>query len=164
MKREKKLISDEALRRVKRRITGAYLAGHSVVHLNTSYKSLGEQFTAYQLEKMEAQTTSDRYDRQQRLLIQKTIEDMDREVTERRDTQRAMRPGAPIPPEGELRDAIDDIIEVTMVCRELDAAMAKGREPSAEALAVLARWRAEIQEEDDELELDAAKAAFEDKE
>ena len=156
-----KMISNEALRRAKRRITGAYLGGHSVEHLNTSYKSLGEQFTAYQLEKVEAQATSDRYDRQQRLLIQKTIDDMDREVTERRDTQRAMRPGAPPPPEGELRDAIDDILEVTIVCRELDAALAEGCEPSAEALAILVRWETEIQEEDDELELDAAKAAFE---
>jgi len=103
-----------------------------------------------------------RYDRQQRgLLIQKTIDDMDREVTERRDIQRAMRPRAPPPPEGELRDAIDDILEVTIVCRELDAALAEGRKPSAEALAILIRWETEIQEEDDELELDAAKAALE---
>jgi hypothetical protein len=42
--------------------------------------------------------------------------------------------------------------------------MAEGREPSAEALAILVRWGTEIQEEDDELELDTAKAAFEDKE
>lgn len=32
MKTEK-MISNEALRRAKRRITGAYLGGHSVVHL-----------------------------------------------------------------------------------------------------------------------------------
>src|SRR5258708_40200577 len=55
-------ISNEALRRAKRRITGAYLGGHSIVHTNTSYKSLGEQATAYQLEKMEAQATSGRTD------------------------------------------------------------------------------------------------------
>jgi hypothetical protein len=38
------------------------------------------------------------------------------------------------------------------------------RATSAEALAILARWGTEIQEEDEELERDAAQAAFEDKE
>jgi hypothetical protein len=75
---------------------------------------------------------------------------MDREARERRDTQRSMRPGAPSDPEGELRDAIDDIYEMTMVSREIEAAKAEGREPSAEVLAVLARWETELQEDDEE--------------
>jgi hypothetical protein len=149
MKTEK-MISNEALRRAKRRITGAYLAGHSIVHTNTSYKSLAEQATSYQLEKIEAQAASDRYDQQRRQHVRNEIEDMEREIRERRDTQRAMRPGAPIISDPELRDAIDEINEMTMVGRELDAAKAEGREPSAEVLAILARWETELQEDDEE--------------
>jgi hypothetical protein len=39
---------------------------------------------------------------------------------------------------------------MTMVGRELDAAKAEGREPSAEVLAILARWETELQEDDEE--------------
>jgi hypothetical protein len=39
---------------------------------------------------------------------------------------------------------------MTMVSREIEAAKAEGREPSAEVLAVLARWETELQEDDEE--------------